>query len=176
MGDRRYFVGLGTNIAPTANMATMIERLAATFGPVTVSRIVQTRPYRMTTEAPFLNAVATFVSDRDPVEVKKTFVDWEVDLGRDRSHPDCKLNDRPADIDLLLAVDGDEAPTPPDEPYATPLLMEVADLIGLRIPPVESEHEPIEMRPASILIFGASVGETPSAIDHDGGAGHVRVL
>src|SRR3954453_4324590 len=132
--QRGYFVGLGSNLDPHDNVPKAVLALTDSFGPVEVSRIVETAP-TAGFERTFLNAVAYVRSELEPAALKAELCRIEIALGRDRDHPDRAKQDRTVDLDILLEVplgaDRIAAGAVSEEPYYRPSMMELIGVMGL---------------------------------------------
>jgi 2-amino-4-hydroxy-6-hydroxymethyldihydropteridine diphosphokinase len=99
-----YLIGLGSNIQPHHNMTAMVNALSQVVDTLTLSRVIEIPPVGMNTDALFLNAVA-FAETALPVTALKAHCNRiEQALGRDRTDPDRKHKDRPADLDILVSL------------------------------------------------------------------------
>lgn len=99
-----YFLSLGSNIEPEENLWRMLDKLQEHFGNIDISRIEQTEAIGFKSKHYFLNMCTRIRTDLDSSDLKKILIGIEEDLGRDRTQPDCKTSDRPADIDILFSV------------------------------------------------------------------------
>ena len=129
-----YLVGLGSNIDPFANIGRMVRALMVVGDRVVLSRIVMTEPVGMASGNRFLNGVALVGTQLTAERLKQYFNQVEIDLGRDRTDPNKKTADRPADFDILGAVDLRAvytAETIPHEPYCQPVLEELFFALGV---------------------------------------------
>ena len=128
-----YFVGLGSNVNPSENVAAALMRLAAIFGPLEVSRIVETAP-EAGLKGRFLNAVIYLRSDLDCSQLKAEFCRIETALGRDRADPDRAHKDRTVDLDILLELPAgvDDIPVEAltNEIYYRPSMLELVKAMG----------------------------------------------
>lgn len=125
-----YFLGIGSNIDPHANIPRIVRALLALSPTLALSRIVRTAPVGLADDGgDFLNLVARMTSDLPPAALKARLTAIEVALGRDRSDPRSKKLSRPADIDIVLALPDAatvvDAADLPDEPYTRPMLLEL---------------------------------------------------
>lgn len=119
----RYFVGIGSNDNAEKNCELMIQALKNKFGNVLVSQLIRTPAVGI--EAPdYFNAVACFESAIKPDELNRWCKKFEHQLGRDRQQALCC-----ADLDILLAVDGDAAVSTDlvEEVYFRPLIRELIE-------------------------------------------------
>ncbi|WP_177176698.1 2-amino-4-hydroxy-6-hydroxymethyldihydropteridine diphosphokinase [Faunimonas pinastri] len=123
-------LGIGSNIDPEANSIRILARLIEKFGPVLVSRLYYTTPSGMVSDRRFVNFCAVIRTELAPEACKSVCVAIEAALGRDRSAPDCKVSDRPADIDLLLRLPS-RNPDPRDVAGADYLLQPTRELLAL---------------------------------------------
>ena len=117
----RYFIGIGSNDQAEKNCQLMISALKNTFDDVQVSRLIWT-PAHGIFAPDYLNGVACFESDIDQAELNTWCKALEQRLGRDRKQTLCC-----ADLDILLAVDHDDAVCiePVEEEYFRPLIGEL---------------------------------------------------
>lgn len=129
-----YFLSLGTNINPEENVWHMLDALLELFGALDVSLIEQTEATGFSSAHYFLNLCVRIKSEDSHEELKKKLVQIEIDLGRDRSHPDSKRSDRPADIDILFSINANMYSIPeadlPKEKYVLPTFIELARCLG----------------------------------------------
>jgi 2-amino-4-hydroxy-6-hydroxymethyldihydropteridine diphosphokinase len=132
--QKGYFVGLGSNVAPARNIADALTRLADLFGPLEISRIVETAPTARL-NGPFLNAVAYLRSELNSAELKSTLCSIETAFGRDRTDPNRGRKDRVIDLDILLEMAGNNdqvaAEAIVNEPYYRPSMLELVGTMGL---------------------------------------------
>lgn len=125
-----YLLGLGSNINPEQNMTRMIGQLLKHFSPLYLSRILHIPPVGMNSHRQFLNGVAFIETEMSERALKQLCNDIEITLGRDRSDPNSKLKDRPADLDILAHFDKvnawqQSASTITDEYFLYPLMDEL---------------------------------------------------
>lgn len=130
-----YFIGLGSNIEPRANMARMLAALRALAPELEVGRVAETAPVAVA-GAPFLNAPVGLRCELTPEALKARLNAIEAALGRDRGDPQSKTKSRAADLDILLWVADDATAVPaallPPEPYMRPMLLELLAFLGLQ--------------------------------------------
>jgi len=130
----RYFLGLGSNIAPHTHIPLMLSVLLQLTPRLEVGRVLETAPVAVAGD-PFLNVPVAFTSELAPGDLKRFCNAIEVAFGRDRDDPGSKVKSRSADLDLLFWVD--EATTfvapelLPHEPYMRPMLLELLGSLGL---------------------------------------------
>lgn len=93
------YIGLGSNLGDRrAMIAGALERLH----PLRVSAVVETEPWGVTGQPPYLNAVAEIETDLDPAGLLDRLLEVERGLGRVRRE---KWGPRTIDLDLLLYDD-----------------------------------------------------------------------
>ncbi len=130
----RYFIGLGSNIAPRLHVPLMLRALLQLAPTLHVSRVVETAPVGVD-GPPFLNVAVCFLSNLAPHDLKTSFNATETRLGRDRTALSSKLTSRTADLDLLFWLDDDVSVVPahllPHEPYMRPMLLELLCYVGV---------------------------------------------
>ena len=120
----RYFIGIGSNDQADRNCRLMMESLQNTFENVQFSQLTRTKAVGI--EAPdYLNAVACFESDMTTDALNRWCKQLENQLGRDRQQTLCC-----ADLDILLAIEGDDPLEPEDverveDCYFRPLMSEL---------------------------------------------------
>lgn len=93
------FVGLGSNVEPERHLRTAVARLRARFGAVRLSPVYR-NPAVGFAGGDFLNLVAAFDSEEDPLTVRAALETIESVCGRVRGGP--RFVPRTLDIDLLL--------------------------------------------------------------------------
>lgn len=158
-----YFIGLGSNIAPQANIVRMLEALRTIAPALAIGRVVETAPVAVAGD-PFLNVPVALRCDLNPQELKARLNAIEAALGRDRGDPQSKTKSRPADLDILLWIDDKATAVPadllPHEPYMRPMLLEL--LHFLRLP---TDAETPELPAGVALAFaGVVVGGGPVVV------------
>lgn len=174
MSRHTYILGLGSNIHPVENMALMVKALLPHIDCITLSRVLTTPPVGMNSHRHFLNAVAHIECVSTPDQLKTITNQIECEMGRDRSDPDKKHKDRPADIDILCYGSLAEflqkpASTITDEYFLYPLIEEL--LAHLADDSYENMPQGVKIDFAGLLF-----GEAPTAIYRDADAGQKRVL
>lgn len=126
------FIAIGSNLAPEKNVPIVLDTLLGEFGELWLSSVVYTQPEGMDSRNHFLNAVCLLPTSWDVRQLKRWLSQLEIDLGRDRSHPDKKILDRAADLDILLPLTGlDQRNTWPSESYVRPMFLELIGALGL---------------------------------------------
>lgn len=153
--DIPYLLGLGSNIAPWANLPRLLDALLLLSPQLDVSSVVVTEPVGMRSAAPFLNAAARVHTPLPPAALKARLNEIEIALGRDRSDPASKVKNRVADVDILARLD---APIVlPSETYLRPVAAEL--LLTLGVPLAESAPD---VRGAVAVDFhGVPIGTHP---------------
>ena len=99
-----YFISLGTNIQPEQNILKMMDALFELSPTIDASSILKTAPVGLDSNHYFLNVVVRIFYSGTASELKKQLVRVEENLGRDRSDPNSKWKDRPADLDILFSM------------------------------------------------------------------------
>lgn len=98
------YLGLGTNSGDKAeNLTRAIEELSSAIGDCTaISSYIETEPWGFNSENSFLNCVAEFKTEKDPIELLNTTEEIERKLGRTVKSVNGEYQDRIIDIDILL--------------------------------------------------------------------------
>ncbi len=96
------YVGLGSNIDPEENLRLGVSELRSLYGDVVVSNVYRNAAVGFE-GADFLNLVAGFESDDEPVEIARRIERIHDLAGRERG--DDRFASRALDIDLLLYGD-----------------------------------------------------------------------
>ena len=98
------YLGLGTNTGNRAeNLTRAIEELSSAIGDCTaISSFIETEPWGFSSENSFLNCVAEFKTEKDPIELLNTTEEIERKLGRTAKSVNGEYQDRIIDIDILL--------------------------------------------------------------------------
>ncbi len=174
MSYNAYILGLGSNIQPLENMALMVKALLPHIHSITLSRVLTTPPVGINSHRHFLNAVAYTESVLTPDQLKTVTNQIEAEMGRDRSDPDKKHKDRPADIDILCCGSLAEfsqktASAITDEYFLYPLIEEL--LAYLAGDSTANMPQGVKIDIADLLF-----GEAPTAIYRDADTSQKRVL
>ena len=160
-----YLLGIGSNIDPQHNIGQIIHLLLSHFPQLTLSRILEIPPIGMNSHREFLNVVVFIETAISEAELKTICNDIETSLGRDRTDPDRKMKDRPADLDILTKAqfpDDYDRPVSSitDEYFLYPLLEEVGAYL--------SDNESSLQQPGvTISIEDLSFGQTATTIYRD---------
>lgn len=98
------YIALGSNLGDKENnMKEALQRLARKGVTVCkVSDFMATRPYGVTDQPDFLNAVAELKTDNSPTELLRILLQVEQEMGRKRIR---RWGERNIDLDLLLYDD-----------------------------------------------------------------------
>jgi len=166
--EHGYIVGVGSNIEPERNSLKIVDRLAERFGPIIVSRMYYSDPVGMHSIHRFVNFCAFVRTNLDRPQFKAACIRIETELGRDRSRPGSKTADRPADIDVLAEVPGDElvASEVADGAY---LVQPASEIIALLVGDSAMPQAKGE------VCIAAPLGEVPTTVDHNDRAGLVVI-
>ncbi|NQD36406.1 2-amino-4-hydroxy-6-hydroxymethyldihydropteridine diphosphokinase [Permianibacter sp. IMCC34836] len=162
-----YLLGIGSNVAPEQNVPAVLKALLAISPQLYLSRVVRTAPEGMQSAHDFLNVVVLVTSDLSPEALKQQTNRIEEALGRDRSAPDRKTRDRPADIDLLTRIRNARRTQLPmiKENYLRPLAEELLDYLQNR--PLRAPNGVV----TPIHLDGLSLGEMPATVSLDTATG-----
>jgi 2-amino-4-hydroxy-6-hydroxymethyldihydropteridine diphosphokinase len=159
----RYFLGLGSNIAPHTNLPRMVQALLELTPTLHLGRVVETAPVGVVGD-PFLNTVACIDLDLPPAELKRVCNALETAFGRDRGVPGSKTKSRTADIDPLFGLKPGVQEVPadvlPNEPYTRPMLLDLIVALGMH-----TDAERPTLAPGVSLPFhGLQIGRAPMTI------------
>ncbi|EMR13997.1 7, 8-dihydro-6-hydroxymethylpterin- pyrophosphokinase [Methylophaga lonarensis MPL] len=157
-------------------MAHMVKALLQHFDQLSLSSVVLIPPVGMNSHRDFLNAVAFLETEMDAGSLKSLTNQIEIELGRQRHDPDSKIKDRPADIDILAAMNLPEdlslAPTSiTDEYFLYPLIEQLINYLSTDNPATSDRH-PLSRQ---LTIDDLSFGESPTTIYRNGNTGQKRV-
>ncbi|WP_368671242.1 2-amino-4-hydroxy-6-hydroxymethyldihydropteridine diphosphokinase [Marinobacterium sedimentorum] len=97
-----YYLSVGSNIDPEANIARCLEILLEHFTTAFVYPCTYTKPECMVTDKVFINTLAVIESDMAQDSLKAFFCSVEEILGRDRTDKNRSIKDRTCDIDIIL--------------------------------------------------------------------------
>ncbi len=112
----RVFIGVGSNVAPEANVANALGRLRDAASLVAISTFFATPALRRSADPPFVNGVVEIEDARPPAAVKVLLRRVEEAVGRHRAEDPYA----PREIDLDLLLCGDTASSAPDLPLPHP--------------------------------------------------------
>lgn len=93
------YVGLGSNLG---DRRSLLASALAELEPRRVSRVLETEPWGVAEQPPFLNAVAEIETEEEPRELLARLMDVERRHGRERKE---RWGPRTLDLDLLLYGD-----------------------------------------------------------------------
>jgi 2-amino-4-hydroxy-6-hydroxymethyldihydropteridine diphosphokinase len=98
------YIGLGSNQGNREQLIEKaIELLSVALGaPIQQSTIIETEPWGFESDFPFLNMVACFNCNLQPLELLDLTEKTEKELGRTTKSSGGIYKDRPIDIDILL--------------------------------------------------------------------------
>jgi 2-amino-4-hydroxy-6-hydroxymethyldihydropteridine diphosphokinase len=158
----RYFIGLGSNIAPNRNVGEMLNALLRFLHRIDVSRIIETCPVGIPDAPRFLNLAASFLSEKDEDTLKRKFNQIEATLGRDRQDGERKWQNRTADIDILFKLPARETSVKPTlippEPYVAPGVVELIHYLDLEV----EKAVLTDMKPGvEVEVGGVAIGKSP---------------
>ncbi|MBE9532779.1 MAG: 2-amino-4-hydroxy-6-hydroxymethyldihydropteridine diphosphokinase [Proteobacteria bacterium] len=158
-----YLLGIGSNLEPQQNIVQIIQHLLDAFPTIVISRVLELPPIGMNSHHDFLNIVVFIETDNSEVQLKTICNTIEVQLGRDRSDPDRKTKDRPADLDILATLqlpnDAQRAAySITDEYFLYPLIDEIVAYLL---------QKPIELpqKGVTLSLDGLSFGQTATTIN-----------
>lgn len=116
------YLGLGTNLGErTCNLKQAIHELSLVLGtPLAVSSFMESEAWGYTSRNMFMNAVACFETDLQPLELLDAVENVEWRMGRTSKSTDGGYSDRIIDIDILFY--GDIAMSTPRLTVPHPLL------------------------------------------------------
>ncbi len=155
---------LGSNVDPETNVPKALERLARWFGVVHVSPMIRTAPVGVIGRGDFLNGLIRFETILSDADLKARLNALEVDLGRDRGHPDSKRLPRPLDVDIQDRQLR-QASLKPSEASPYMAKMWAAD-----------QGQPDQTQLWPIDLDGQSLGQEPAAVYFDHRTGQVSVV
>ena len=169
-----YLLGIGSNLEPQQNIVQIIKRLLDAFPTLVISRVLELPPIGMNSQHDFLNIVVFIETDNAEVELKAVCNTIEIQLGRDRTDPDRKTKDRPADLDILttlqLPEDAQRAThTITDEYFLYPLIDEI--IAYLMQNPIELPQKGVTLSLGSL-----SFGQAATTINRNANTRHKRVI
>ena len=173
MSKPGYLLGIGSNIDPDDNISKIIALLLDYFPELHLSRVLRIPPIGMNSHLDFLNLVVFIETNMTEQDLKDICNDIEKTLGRDRSDPARKIKDRPADLDILTALNlpKDKSQTAAeitDEYFIYPLIDELtAYLSGVEAHPQQSG--------VTINVGSLSFGQTATTIHRDARSSNERV-
>ena len=120
-----YLCSIGSNLDPHQHVSQALGELLECFGRLHLSSVIQTKPVGMHSHHDFLNCLFVIESTLAPQQLKTFFIAMELAHGRDRSDPNCKVLDRPLDIDILASSPTDDFAAIRVDAYLNELLAEL---------------------------------------------------
>jgi len=120
-----YLCSIGSNLDPHQHVSQALGELLERFGRLHLSSVIQTKPVGMHSRHDFLNCLFVTESTLAPQQLKTFFIAMELAHGRDRSDPNCKVLDRPLDIDILASSPTDDFAAILVDAYLNELLAEL---------------------------------------------------
>ncbi len=169
---RGFVVGVGSNLSPERNVAAVLHALLQQFDHLLLSRIVYTAPEAVPSPQWFINTVLFVPCALTADELKQRFNRIETELGRDRTDPNRKWRDRPADLDILHYCQdvSDCHGWQVKENYLAPLVNELLAYVQNRTLPTDNA------RTAYIYMMGTVLGQTAATVYRDHASGLIRVV
>lgn len=153
-------LAVGSNILPGVHVPWAIERMVSFFPFLVVGRFYRTCPVAIRTYRRFWNGAVLVESGLSVREVKKTLCEWEIESGRNRSHPNCSQRDRTLDIDILWS-EGSGWIMPRALIEETPYLaLPASGLLSLKSRQKGSPR-PLDYRPACFVACDRLLGLRP---------------
>ncbi|HEH9404758.1 TPA: 2-amino-4-hydroxy-6-hydroxymethyldihydropteridine diphosphokinase [Aeromonas bestiarum] len=120
-----YLCSIGSNLDPHQHVSQAVGELLERFGRLQLSSVIQTKPVGIHSRHDFLNCLFVTESTLTPLQLKTVFIAMELAHGRDRSDPNCKVLDRPLDIDILASNPTDDFAATRVDAYLNELLAEL---------------------------------------------------
>jgi len=169
-----YLLGIGSNIDPQHNIGQIIHLLLTHFPQLTLSRILEIPPIGMNSHREFLNVVIFIETETSESDLKALCNDIETSLGRDRTDPDRKMKDRPADLDILTKAQFPDDYDRPvnsitDEYFLYPLLEEIAAYLS-------GNKSSLQQPGVTISIEDLSFGQAATTIYRDASTCNERII
>lgn len=165
MSKKGYLLGVGSNIDPHKNIAHIVQLLLTHFPVLSLSRVLEIPPIGMKSNHDFLNVVIFIETRWSEIDLKAICNQIEIQLGRDKSDPDSKHKDRPADLDILCQIELPKESDYPvhlitDEYFIYPLLNEIIAYLM---------DKPSDITQAGVLIILGKLGfgQTATTIHRD---------
>ncbi|WP_164880954.1 2-amino-4-hydroxy-6-hydroxymethyldihydropteridine diphosphokinase [Aestuariirhabdus litorea] len=168
-----YLIGVGSNLSPRDNCEQVVGAVLACFGRLSLSSAVHTEPVGVSTPNAFINLMLYIETDWPAERLKDWTNALEERLGRDRSHPERKMIDRPADLDTLQQLVPGQALQPEliRESYYRDIVRELA-----------AHLEGAAPRPTALpvcrlrLMDGSEVGDGAATIHLDRATGRIGIV
>ena len=141
------YIALGSNLGDKENNLKEALRRLAKKG-ITVRRVsgfIATKPYGVTDQPDFLNAVAEIETEKSPPELLQVLLQTEKEMGRRRTR---RWGERNIDLDLLLYDD------------------RIIDLPDLKVPHPDMQNRDFVLRPLAQIapgtlhpVLGKTIGQ-----------------
>jgi 2-amino-4-hydroxy-6-hydroxymethyldihydropteridine diphosphokinase len=174
-----FFLALGSNLQPQANVPRMLDSLLAISPVVDISPILITPLVGIpNSRNDFLNLVVRIQISQTAQELKAYLVSEEIRLGRDRSDPSSKIKDRVADMDILFAMERGLLDAPyhllPEECYVRPQLLSLLTYLSLNCPDSDDPDMDCGILPCTTLTYhDYTIGYDPATLYQDPNNGRV---
>lgn len=121
-----YLVSLGSNINAGAFLPRALKLINNDYDIISYSHVLQNPACGEYFKSPFHNQLLLLKSSQKSKKLKKTFEQFEIQLGREEKSPERKYKDRTIDIDILSQASSplDALAIPLTEPYNQRLMNE----------------------------------------------------
>jgi len=97
----KYLLAIGSNVRPNLNIRWVLCQMLDAFDGVEVGRFFCSQANGMESRHLFWNGAVLIEAHSELQALKEQLCRWEVESGRDRTHPKCSLRDRTLDIDIV---------------------------------------------------------------------------
>ena len=174
MIEQGWFIGIGSNIMPNANVPLIVASLLQYSSHLYCSPAIQTPPVGMHSHNSFINLVVYLETPLQKPDLTHQLKTIEARMGRPLDIENRKLIDRTADLDPLCYIATPTAPNSqliiPNETYLNGPFLELAVYLQLL-----SAQTPI---PAfeRITLANGLFGQKPTTIYRDGTPRHKRII
>ena len=141
------YIALGTNLGDKEKnlKEALIYLVQKGITVCKVSDFIETKPYGVTDQPDFLNAVAEVRTEKSPVELLQVLLQIEQEMGRKRIR---RWGERNIDLDLLLYDD------------------QIIDLPTLKVPHLDMQNRDFVLRPLAQIapnavhpVLGKTIGQ-----------------
>jgi 2-amino-4-hydroxy-6-hydroxymethyldihydropteridine diphosphokinase len=169
-----FLIGIGSNLDPHNNLIAIIDQLLEHFPRIILSRVLQLPPIGMNSPHDFLNVVVFIETHMNQDDLKDICNMIETKQGRDRNDPTRKTKDRPADLDILSAVQYPSDSDLPvhvitDEYFLYPLIEELVATISGKA--ISLEQEGVALKHGNLTF-----GQAAATIYRQTDPGNKRVI
>ncbi len=169
-----FLIGIGSNIDPHNNLVAIVNQLLEHFPRLILSRVLMLPPIGMNSPHDFLNVVVFIETTITEHALKEMCNIIETKQGRDRTDPTRSIKDRPADLDILTAVqfpkDRERAShTITDEYFLYPLLEEITAYISGQ--PISLQQEGV-----ALISMNLAFGQTATTIYRQTDTSNKRII